>query len=64
MARSAQLTSPADKKSRTPRKAKTPLTTRENLSALIGSARQILLKEKGLNVDVDRLTLLTWGRVL
>lgn len=48
------------KKTRTPRKAKTPLTTRENLSALIGTARKILRKDKGLNGDVDRLPLLTW----
>lgn len=41
-------------------KAKTPLTTRENLSALIGTARQILRKDKGLNGDADRLPLLTW----
>jgi type I restriction enzyme M protein len=50
----------ADKSPRTTRKAKAPLTTRENLSALIGSARQILRKDKGLNGDVDRLPLLTW----
>ncbi len=48
-----------EKKSRTPR-VKTPLTTRDNLSALIGSARKILRKDKGLNGDVDRLPLLTW----
>ncbi|MDP1653869.1 MAG: class I SAM-dependent DNA methyltransferase [Rhodocyclaceae bacterium] len=36
------------------------LTTRENLSALIGTARKILRKDKGLNGDVDRLPLLTW----
>ena len=47
-------------KPKTPRKAKAPLTTRDNLSALIGSARQILRKDKGLNGDVDRLPLLTW----
>ena len=41
-------------------KNKTPLTTRDNLSALIGSARKILRKDKGLNGDVDRLPLLTW----
>ena len=51
---------PGDKKPRAPRKAKTPLTTRENLSALIGTARKILRKDKGLNGDVDRLPLLTW----
>ena len=49
-----------EKKTRAPRKAKAPLTTRENLSALIGSARKILRKDKGLNGDVDRLPLLTW----
>ncbi|NVZ11611.1 N-6 DNA methylase [Allochromatium humboldtianum] len=42
------------------RRAKAPLTTRENLSALIGTARKILRKDKGLNGDVDRLPLLTW----
>ncbi|MGM9426299.1 N-6 DNA methylase [Hydrogenophaga sp. MI9] len=41
-------------------KAKAPLTTRDNLSALIGTARKILRKDKGLNGDVDRLPLLTW----
>jgi len=49
-----------EKKARAPRKAKAPLTTRENLSALIGTARKILRKDKGLNGDVDRLPLLTW----
>ena len=49
-----------EKKPRTPRKAKAPLTTREHLSALIGTARKILRKDKGLNGDVDRLPLLTW----
>jgi type I restriction enzyme M protein len=53
----------AEKKTKAPRKpkaAKATLTTRENLSALIGTARQILRKDKGLNGDVDRLPLLTW----
>ncbi|MBP5988644.1 MAG: SAM-dependent DNA methyltransferase [Piscinibacter sp.] len=49
-----------ESKPRAARKAKAPLTTRENLSALIGTARQILRKDKGLNGDVDRLPLLTW----
>jgi type I restriction enzyme M protein len=49
----------AEKKPRIKR-AKVPLTTRDNLSALIGSARKILRKDKGLNGDVDRLPLLTW----
>ena len=48
------------KKPRAVRTAKTPLTTRENLSAVIGTARKILRKDKGLNGDVDRLPLLTW----
>ena len=56
----AKSATPGDKKPRAPRKAKTPLTTRENLSALIGTARKILRKDKGLNGDVDRLPLLTW----
>jgi len=62
--RSAAAATTADatvaKKPRAARKAKAPLTTRENLSALIGTARQILRKDKGLNGDVDRLPLLTW----
>lgn len=47
-------------KEKTARKTKAPLTTRENLTSLIGSARKILRKDKGLNGDVDRLPLLTW----
>jgi type I restriction enzyme M protein len=53
-------TASAEKKTKAPRKPKAALTTRENLSALIGTARQILRKDKGLNGDVDRLPLLTW----
>lgn len=49
-----------EKKPRAPRKVKPLLTTRENLSALISTARKILRKDKGLNGDVDRLPLLTW----
>ena len=45
------------KKTRAP---KATLTTRDKLSSLIGSARKILRKDKGLNGDVDRLPLLTW----
>lgn len=40
--------------------AKPALTTAQQLSALIKSARQILRKDKGLNGDADRLPLLTW----
>lgn len=50
----------ATKKARASRKSRTPLTTRETLSSLIGSARKILRKDKGLNGDADRLPLLTW----
>jgi type I restriction enzyme M protein len=63
MPRATQLVDPTtttEKKPRAARKPKAPLTTRENLSALIGTARQILRKDKGLNGDVDRLPLLTW----
>ncbi|MBK6615579.1 N-6 DNA methylase [Ottowia sp.] len=47
-------------KTKTQAKTKALLTTRDNLSALIGSARKILRKDKGLNGDADRLPLLTW----
>lgn len=46
-----------------PRTTKTKaakLTTAQQLSSLIKSARQILRKDKGLNGDADRLPLLTW----
>lgn len=43
-----------------PKKIKQPLTTAQQLSALIKSARDILRKDKGLSGDVDRLPLLTW----
>ncbi len=59
MARKAKPAA-SEKKPRVSRKVKAPLTTRDNLSALIGSARKILRKDKGLNGDVDRLPLLTW----
>lgn len=59
MAKTAKTVAP-EKKPRVSRKIKAPLTTRENLSALIGTARKILRKDKGLNGDVDRLPLLTW----
>ncbi|MGZ8219378.1 N-6 DNA methylase [Methylomagnum sp.] len=42
------------------RKAKPTLTTAQQLSSLIKSARDILRKDKGLNGDIDRLPLLTW----
>lgn len=43
-----------------PKKPKPTLTTAQQLSGLIKSARDILRKDKGLNGDVDRLPLLTW----
>ncbi|MFQ2681154.1 N-6 DNA methylase [Aeromonas caviae] len=59
MAKTATTTT-GEKKTRAPRKAQAPLTTRENLSGLISTARKILRKDKGLSGDVDRLPLLTW----
>ena len=53
MAKTAKTVAP-EKKPRVSRKIKAPLTTRENLSALIGTARKTLRKDKGLNGDVDR----------
>src|SRR5258706_15204979 len=35
-------------------------TTTKSLSSLIGSARKIMRKDKGLNGDLDRLPMLTW----
>jgi type I restriction enzyme M protein len=37
-----------------------PMTTSQMLGSLIGSARKIMRKDKGLNGDLDRLPLLTW----
>ncbi|MBI2782684.1 MAG: N-6 DNA methylase [Gammaproteobacteria bacterium] len=51
---------PATDKKPGTKRSKAPLTTRDNLSSLIGTARKILRKDKGLNGDVDRLPLLTW----
>jgi len=45
---------------RTKKAAKPKLSTAQQLSSLIKSARQILRKDKGLNGDADRLPLLTW----
>lgn len=36
------------------------MTTAQQLSAIIKSARQIMRKDKGLNGDLDRLPMLTW----
>lgn len=56
----APNTTPGTAAGKPVKKAAKPVTTRENLSALIGTARKILRKDKGLNGDVDRLPLLTW----
>jgi type I restriction enzyme M protein len=37
-----------------------PLTTAQQLSSIIKSARDIMRKDKGLNGDLDRLPMLTW----
>lgn len=37
-----------------------PMTTAQMLGSLVGSARKIMRKDKGLNGDLDRLPLLTW----
>ena len=43
-----------------PTKKKPAMTTAQQLSAIIKSARQIMRKDKGLNGDLDRLPMLTW----
>src|SRR6058998_1398126 len=35
-------------------------TTAQSLGSLLKSARDIMRKDKGLNGDLDRLTMLTW----
>ena len=37
-----------------------PLTTAQQLAAVIKTARNIMRKDKGLNGDLDRLPMLTW----
>ncbi len=41
-------------------KTQQPLTTAQQLSSIIKSARDIMRKDKGLNGDLDRLPMLTW----
>jgi type I restriction enzyme M protein len=41
-------------------KSSPPLTTAQQLSSIIKSARDIMRKDKGLNGDLDRLPMLTW----
>ena len=45
---------------RTTKQAHQPLTTAQQLSSIIKSARDIMRKDKGLNGDLDRLPMLTW----
>lgn len=42
------------------KKAEQQMTTAQQLSSIIKSARQIMRKDKGLNGDLDRLPMLTW----
>lgn len=44
------------------RKTKTdqPMTTAQQLGAIVKSSRQIMRKDKGLSGDLDRLPMLTW----
>ena len=42
------------------KKAEQPMTTAQQLSSIIKSARQIMRKDKGLSGDLDRLPVLTW----
>src|SRR5258708_31645119 len=46
--------------SRAPRRARAPLTSREQLNATIKSVRDLLRKDSGLAGDTDRLPQLTW----
>src|SRR5207248_2194264 len=45
-----------------PKRQKAPqqLTTAQQLSSIIKSARDTMRKDKGLNGDLDRLPMLTW----
>lgn len=42
------------------KRSKQPLTTAQQLSSIIKSARDTMRKDKGLNGDLDRLPMLTW----
>ena len=47
-------------KQKQPKKSKPVLTTAQQLSGVVKSARDIMRKDKGLNGDLDRLPMLTW----
>ncbi len=42
------------------KKSEQPMTTAQQLGAIVKSSRQIMRKDKGLNGDLDRLPMLTW----
>ena len=42
------------------KKTEKPMTTAQQLGAIVKSSRQIMRKDKGLNGDLDRLPMLTW----
>jgi len=42
------------------KKTNKPMTTAQQLGAIVKSSRQIMRKDKGLNGDLDRLPMLTW----
>lgn len=42
------------------KKTEQPMTTAQQLGAIVKSARQIMRKDKGLSGDLDRLPILTW----
>lgn len=42
------------------KKVDQPMTTAQQLGAIVKSSRQIMRKDKGLNGDLDRLPMLTW----
>lgn len=44
----------------TNKKTEKPMTTAQNLGAIVRSSRQIMRKDKGLSGDLDRLPVLTW----
>src|ERR1700682_5489788 len=51
---------PLSKTKKKSAKSAPPMTTSQMLGSLVGSARKIMRKDKGLNGDLDRLPLLTW----
>jgi type I restriction enzyme M protein len=50
----------APKAPKAPKATPPPLTTAQQLSSIVKSARDIMRKDKGLSGDLDRLPMLTW----